>query len=324
MSSLFNVSSLKSLAERTEYESWFLEAVYELVDNRLFPSWPDAVIYPLGKKKAHFIVFGRLSINLFSSDWRPGFLSVGAPLVFISTFKLLDMLIEWILRENGNSSTFRFQEKLKQLNSSLIYPSAIESRTWLKERLTGLYTTLEPLRGTIIHDKHFTATDGAVRVASSKKGVIGAPVEITAAHLRLLARTIISVLRYVDGTWHFNNFSEKVLRHDLDELAALHGLPLLGQKAPLHTCVRVFSIDPDPLNTNPIEIAKDLAAHYANQDCSFDLRVLIVKDREVIDAYFFPWAILDSPKADWRHCINAEEYRSTIPSDVNPDHLGHE
>ena len=79
------------------------------------------------------------------------------------------MLIEWILEENGVPSTFRFQQKLQHLKGSPIFPQTIEFRPWLKERLTGLYSTLEPLRGTIIHDKHFTATDGAIRVSSSER-----------------------------------------------------------------------------------------------------------------------------------------------------------
>jgi hypothetical protein len=315
----FDANALTKLGERTEYETWLLEAVYALVEQELFPSWPDGVIYPVDKSKAQFI--GHARGNIIIGDWRPGFLNAGAPLVFVSTFKLLDMLIEWILEENGVPSTFRFQKKLQQLKGSPIFPPVIESRTWLKERLVGLYSTLEPLRGTIIHDKHFTATDGAIRVARSKKGVIGAPVEISAAHLRKLALTIVSVLKYVDGTWHFDEPREKALRHDLDELAALHGLPPLGQKPPFHTCVRVYLTGSDPLLVDLMSIRSDLAARYVNQDCSFDLRVLMVRDDEVVDAYLFPWSVLAVPSTDWSHTINAQRYRTAIPDDIELEYL---
>ena len=318
----FDANALTKLAERTEYETWLLEAVYALVENELFPSWPDGVVYPVDESKAQFFVHARANIIL--GDWRPGFLNVGAPLVFVAAFKLLDMLVEWILEENRLSSTFRFQQKLEQLGSSPVFPPVIETRRWLKERLVGLYRTLEPLRGTIIHDKHFNATEGAIQVASSKKGVKRTPVEISATHLRIFACTIVSVLRYVDGTWQFDEFRERTLRHDLDELAALHGLPSLGQKSPFHTCVRVYSTDSDPCLADLMAIRKDIATHYVNQDCSFDLRVLMIRGDEVIDAYLFPWSVVADKNSDWSHSINAEQYRTAIPEDIQPEHLHHE
>lgn len=255
-------------------------------------------------------------------DWRPAFLNAGAPLIFVSTFKLLDMLIEWVLEENGAPSTFRFQQKLQHLNSSPIFPQAIESRPWLKVRLTSLYRTLEPLRGTIIHDKHFTMTDSMIRVSSSKNGIIGSVVDISAAQLKKLATTIVSVLRYADGTWHLDTFREKILRHELDELVMLHGQPHLGQKRPFHTCVRVYLMGSDPLSVDPTTIRGDLASRYVNEDCSFDLRVLMVKGGEVVEAYLFPWAVVAVDNSDWRQGIDAQHYRTAIPDDIDPEHLG--
>lgn len=315
----FDENSLIKLGERTEYEAWLLEAVYAIVEQDLFPSWPDGVIYPVGKSKALFFGYGRG--NAIIGDWRPGFLNAGAPLVFVSTFKLLDMLIEWVLEENGVSSTFHFQQKLQHLNGSPIFPAVIESRVWLKERLAGLYSTLEPLRGTIIHDKHFTATDGAIRVASTKKGVVGALVEISASLLRKLAVTIVSLLKYVDGTWHLDEFREKTLRRDLDELAAFHGLPLLGQKPPFHTCVRVYLTGSDPLFVDLMSIRSDLTARYVNQDCSFDLRVLMVRGEKVVDAYLFPYSVCAVQSAGRNSTINFQQYRTEIPDDIEPEHL---
>lgn len=298
---------------------WLLEAVYAIVEDELFPSWPDAVVYPVDKSKVQFFAFGRCNINL--GDWRPGFLNAGAPLVFVSAFKLLDMLIEWILEENGVPSTFRFQQKLQHLKSSPVFPQTIESRIWLKDRLVGLYSTLEPLRGTIIHDKHFAAKDGAIQVSSSRKGIVGSAVNISAAQLRNLAVTIVSVLRYVDGTWDLDGVREKILRHKLDELVSLHGLPPLGQKRPFHTHVRVYLKGFDPLDVDPMTIRSDLAAAYVDQDCSFELRVLLVKDGEVVEAYLFPWAVVAVEGSGWRQGIDPQHYRTAIPDDIKPEHL---
>jgi len=72
---------------------------------------------------------------------------------------------------------------------------------------------------------------------------------------------------------------------------------------------------------NPKVIADDLAAHYMNQDCSFDLRVFIVKDSTVVDVYFFSWNLFSNLSSSWGNGIDAEQYRAAIPEDINSEHL---
>ncbi|RTT13491.1 hypothetical protein DY954_07595 [Pseudomonas aeruginosa] len=318
-SPVFDEEALSRLAERTEYEAWLLEEVYTLVEQELFFNWPDAVVYPLDTSQAQYYRYGRGNIIL--GDWRPGFLNAGAPLVFVSTFKLLDMLIEWILEENGMPSTFRFQEKLKKLNDSPIFPQFIETRSWLKERLIGLYGSLEPLRGTIIHNKSFSTQDGSLRVSSTKRGAAGPVSDISAAKLRSLAFTIVSVLRYLHGNWPLDAFREKVLRFELDGLLSLHELPLLGQKRPFHTRVRLYRSGSDPFNFDPAEILDGLAEKNPDQDCSFDVRILLVDGGQVVKAYFFPWSIIAPLRANWHHGIDSQKYIVELPDDIDSTHV---
>lgn len=315
----FDAHAIPRLAERTEYETWLLEAVYAISEQELFPSWPDAVVYPINRSQAQFFAHGRA--NIVIGDWRPGFLNAGAPLVFISTFKLIDMIIEWVLAENGVPSTYRFQEKLRQLGASTVFPPAVESRPWLKERVIGLYRTLAPLRGTIIHDKHFTTLDGAIRVSSSRDGVVGPAFDLSAAQLRTLASTVVGILRYVEGRWSLDDVRDRTLRHDLDAVVALHGQPLLGQRRPFHARVRVYTVGDDPLDVDLGAIRADIAARYSDQDCSFDLRVLMVKESAVVSAYLLPWALVAAGGSGWSQGIDAEQYKTSIPSDVTPEHL---
>lgn len=314
----YGPNAVPLLTARTEYESWLLEAVYAIVEQDLVPSFPDAVIYPIDRSQAEFINYARG--NCIMGDWRPGFLNAGAPLVFVAAFKLLDMFIEWVLEENGFPSTFRFQEKVKQLGRLPVFPGLIEARPWLKDRLAGLYRTLEPLRGTIVHDKHFTASDGTIRVCSSKGNVIGPEIEIGPAELRMLTLTVVSILRYVDGTWSLDQFREKLLRHHLDILAPLHGLPLLGQSQPFYPTVRIFSTDPDPRTIDPTTIRTDLAKRFSSNDCMFDMRVLTVNERIVVDAFLFPWGLLENAGSEWGSSIDPAAYRVPIPNDVKPEH----
>lgn len=310
----YDRAALTRLAEKTEYEAWLLEAVYEIAEQRLFRRWPDAVVYSLTRAQPEFIV--HLSGNFTIGDWRPGFLKAGAPLVFVSAFKLLDMLIEWVLEENGSPATFRFQQKIDRLSRAPIFPGVIEARPWLKERLIGLYRGLEPLRGTIIHGRHFTSTDGNLRVAASKGGLAGPPYDISHSDLRSLALIILCVLRYIDGSWSFTEFREKTLRHGLDGHSALHGLGPLGQKEPYYPTVRVFSTAADPRQVDIAAIRSDLAAHYPNNDCMFDLRVLMVMSGTVVDAFLFPWAVVRNGDSSGLGLLNFGGYRVPRPDDI--------
>ncbi|MDU9049736.1 MAG: hypothetical protein Q3M30_12885 [Candidatus Electrothrix sp. Rat3] len=319
----YSPNAMSHLAERTEYEAWLLEAVYNIVGEEWSPSFPDAVIYPIGSSKPEAIMHGSMNITL--SDWRPGFLNAGAPLVFVTTFKLLDMFIEWVLEKNECEATFRFNDKVKLLKSSqaLIFPSFIESRPWLKERLIGFYSLLAPLRNTIIHDRHFTSSDGTINVSSRKKKGHGVnpPVEINSSALGALTLIVVSILKYVNGTWFLDQYHEKTLRRKLDGLTHLHGLPSLGQRQPFFTTVRVYSTNLDHSAINLSAVRNDIGKVFPHNDCMFDLRILTVKEGEVINAFLFPWALLGDEGFEWDNISDLEKYQVPIPDDIELKHL---
>ena len=198
----YTPSALTELGERTEYEAWLLEAVYEIVDERLAVSGLDSLIYPPAGGPPTYFAPSVGTVN--SADWYPGFLGVGAPLVFVTSFKLLDMLLEWVLEENKKPPTYKFKEKIAEVKKpAIVFPPLIETRAWLRERLIALYERLEPLRGTVIHDRHFKTMGGALNVASSKGRTVGTFVTIAAKDLRNLALVLVSILRSwkAPGQW---------------------------------------------------------------------------------------------------------------------------
>ena len=260
----YDPQSLADLSDRTQYESWLIEAVYAIADESLFPEWPDQMVYPASGGEPSLGVFGRG--NIVIGDWRPHFLQVGAPLIFVTTFKLLDMLAEWMLNENGLRSTHRFAQKISALKDPRVFPPAIASRDWLRERLVGLYEHLEPLRGTVVHARHFKTSDGALRVSSSKGNTVGPEVTFAPKELRSLSVLVVSVMRYIDGTWKLDPYREKLLRRSLDELAHLHRLPSLGQEPPRFLTVRVYSIQLESVEVNIARIRHDVRKMCPGQD----------------------------------------------------------
>jgi hypothetical protein len=279
----YDPAAIADLQDRTEYELWLLEAVYKISNQRLAVEDVDELIYPPSGGPPTQTIYGIGSSVL--GDWRPGFLNAGAPLIFVTAFKLFDMLLEWVLVENGSQPTHRFSEKIKALK----FPQIIEARPWLRERLIALYEKLDPLRGTVIHDRHFTASNGDLQVSSSRDNLVGPVITITADALRNMALVSVSVLRYLEGAWPFDPFGEKRLRRALDELVDLHRLPKLAQLPPGFLNVRVYALDEDPIQWDIDRIRNDIAMNRPDQDVMFDLRlVLVSRDGESVSAYLLP------------------------------------
>lgn len=284
----FSADGLQKLRDRVGYEDWLLESIYKLTESELFPEWPDEVVYNLDACAPVF-TGGHGQIQVVIGDWRPGFLEAGAPLVFTASFKLLDMLFEWLLELNGRKPDFRFGEKLRQLEGpGLVYPPVFASRMWLVDRLRKLYEEMEPLRGTIIHSRHFEAKNGMLRVASSKRDVVGEFVELDAADLRRLALLTVSVLRFLHGDWAVSAFRDKELRWQLDQLVKFHKLTLLGQQEPRHIRVRWYTRCPRPKGIDLTRIQRDIDVRNPDQDISFDLRVVVLEGQTAVGAYLFP------------------------------------
>ena len=320
----YDQASFEDLRARTQYESWLLEAVYNIAGSPVLMDWPDQIVYPANGAIPELRGFGRANVIL--GDWRPRFLEAGAPLVFVTSFKLLDMLLEWVLERNGTSSTYKFFQKIVALKQGVTFPPFFVSRTWLQDRLIGLYEHLEPLRSTIIHARHFKMSDGTLRVSNSKSSTVGPEITITADELRSLAVLAVSLLRYVDGSWAINPFKEKHLRRTLDELEHLHGLSSLGQKSPRFLTVRVFAKRSDSIKVDLKSIRDDVARMCPNQDVVFDLRVVTVNtDESKATEYLFPWDEINAERAQLvRAVIDIAHRQSPLPEDIDTARISQE
>ncbi|MEK6651908.1 MAG: hypothetical protein AABY50_03160 [Nitrospirota bacterium] len=316
----YDQSFIDKLLERTEYELWFLEEVYDIAGKPLFPIWPDNPIYFLSEKKPLFATYCSGNITLF--DWRTSFLTVGSPLIFVMAFKILDMFVDLVLEKNGVRQSHRFQEKIAKLKDGVVFPDFIHSRPWLEERFVGLYETLVPLRGTIIHDRHFGNTGGILKVSSSKKGVIGPEFKIEGEQLHALVLLVISIIRYVEGSWKINAYKEKFLRRAFDDLQIFHGCSLMGQLPPTFDTVRMYVMESGSISIDLGAIRKDLEQRYQGQDIIFDLRIIVVSnDRRPLAAYLIPWSEIEREGNELVTQSQLAKYVSSIPDDFRPDKI---
>lgn len=267
------LSTTADLTERTAYEAYLLEAVYKIVGNPFESEGVDDLIFPPDGSPPAQIIHGMASLEL--GDWRPGFLNRGAPLIFTTAFKLLDMVMEWVLAQNGHASNFRFNEKIKKLEGSLIFPPLIETRPQLRERLIALYKELAPLRGTIIHNRHFTSAEGVLSVSTSKDDL---PVYWSQEDLRNLSLLLVLLARCLEGSWKLDPYIEKRFYYLLDELAPFHKLAPLGQMMPSYRRARVYVRDEDPIVVDLEKVGAAALWGRQAQDVVYDLRIVAISN----------------------------------------------
>ncbi|MBC7705771.1 MAG: hypothetical protein H7274_17740 [Rhodoferax sp.] len=287
--SAYGQASFDDLKERTQYESWLLEAAYDITGAPIVMDWPDQVIYPANGTTPVLGAFMRG--NLILGDWRPQFLEIGAPLVFVTSFKLLDMLIEWVLVQEDQSPPYQFAKKITALKRGVTLPPFLTVRQWLWDRLLGLYERLTPFRNTIIHARYFETSNGTLHVSDLKSSFANSEITLSSQDLRSFAVLAVSLIRYVDGIWQVDHaVKEKHLRRTLDELEHLHGLPTLGQKPPRFLTVRVFTNLTDFIRVDLPRIRRDVIRLCPDDDVAFNLRVVVLEsDGGKARAYLFPW-----------------------------------
>lgn len=251
---------------------------------------------------------------------------MGAPLILVTNFKILDMLLEWVLLENGYSATHKFVQKIQLLKGQVKFPDLIESRPWLKERLNALYESFEPLRGTIIHAPHFKSSNGTLQVAPSKGGTVGALVNFAAADLRNLGVIMVSLLHCIEGTWSMDVLREKRLRWTFDQLVYLHGKPSMNQLPPRFLNVCIYRVEEKQIHCDLEVIRQDLDANNPGEEIIFDLRIIIVTpDGSRAASYLVPWDKLQQSKWEFRVKItDMATYAVQVPAGLDPANIARE
>jgi hypothetical protein len=231
------------------------------------------------------------------------------------------MLVEWILHANGEKPDYKFTRKMSQLERPLTLRSQMPGRPWLFESLVSLYKELAPLRGTVIHQRHFKSEVGNLVVSASKGGTTGEPAPISADELRTLSQVVVTAVRFLEGTWEMDEFREKLLASRLDTLARLHKLSPTGQRAPILLKVRLFRKVGDDLIIDVDKIRRDADLNSPGSESMFDVEVIVLASTESkLAAYRLPWRLFrDGSPSYSASRTTLEQYAMPVPDDINEE-----
>jgi hypothetical protein len=230
--SIFTEKSGERLFEKTGYEKWL--SLY--LQNKRFQYKRGSKIYEIKNGVHVFVnqkeVIGEGSVNEVIDSL--------APLVFISSFKLLDMICEWILEiyeDNGmiklQSTKLKFDEKsrlIKKLDTAFLPKTLMAHNFWY--RLTSLYDNLLPFRHAIIHNPPNSSYDipnGILQITNEDKGIL----KLTVDRLYALSHVLMCFVALLEtNAATIDVKAERAIKSAFDLLDDIHRKGVYGVKPP--------------------------------------------------------------------------------------------
>ena len=148
--------STTAYAEDTDFERFVLDV---LGTHRIRIADPTAIHDIRGKKNGGGNIFVKVGAAAMGGGGREQVVRSLRPLGFGAAYKVLDLLVEHVLRANGaTSGKLPFQQKSQMLTQRpAILPVPLDTRPDLWDRLAKLYNALQEARHAVTH-RRATAT----------------------------------------------------------------------------------------------------------------------------------------------------------------------
>ncbi|MFD1569555.1 hypothetical protein [Halorubrum laminariae] len=295
---MLSPGQIQRLHEATEYERWSLENLAELsgdVDiglytvTKLDDKPPSREVTLEGKRKAYVRVPPR---TLGGSGVEEAIHNI-SPLIFASTYKCLDLFIEWFLEINGQNPTgnrWTFDKKTDQITSVISQgppslPQIFATDIDVLECLSNLYIELEDYRHSIIHKSDFEVVNGTL-VVSDETGTTHT--FLNEELFCFAGLVLVCINAIVNGTYDY--VTERQLKTLLDHLSEIHGRPefdLTRYDSEIIKCpmepIRLKPFEWEP----PIEeISKLAPVTEGNED--FWLNLIGLQNGEIITEWLIP------------------------------------
>lgn len=290
---------VSELLNAVAYEKFFLEQVYRLTINNGSPDIEIEISYtpdgePLRKGRGWHIDI---------SDWRGGFIAAGRPLIFITTFKILDSMFDWLVKTPSKPAPIQIDQKLAALEKLTPdeLPELLRDEAWLFDRMVALYKRTALLRNTLIHRGEFEASAAGLHVRLGKVQAENERTAISNKEVASFAAVTITVIRLLAGVLSLDPLSRKRIRRLFDDLVSIHEQALLGQLQVKVGRVTLsfpefrdleFDLSRIREDISPAISLPDARGNFATlkYDVVFDIRILIGDETAgAIEEYLIPY-----------------------------------
>jgi len=228
------------LSEMISYERGALEFIRIKLFNQTEESRAKLVV-DLSKERA---VNGVLPVTVevschasVSAEAVRSALSQFRPLAFASTFKMHDLIVEWILRANG-STAWAFNEKVADYEKiegrgALSQPLAFSGWVAGSKAFWALYKVLLPFRNKVIHSGAFSVGDDALSIVSKDRTL-----SLSHAEQGAYVRAICLLADAILDNCCLSRQNLLIVENDLHDLSGIHQVSGLSFR-----CLRFSSVE---------------------------------------------------------------------------------
>ena len=283
---MYDHKARQELLGKLDYELWLLD---QLAEYQLFDGGTDIATlkFRSGELDTTILDSGE---EFYTPPHMTSLVFTMTPLVFIASYKVLDMIFEWILEENHRVGRIKkvswgFQDKLNQLQGEpkLQYPPLFTAKKYLHSYSEALFRRLLPYRNEIVHNKAFSVANDQLILSSSKNNNIR--LTLSRAQIGCLVRFVVALARALAG---IIKVDVRLLKYHLDPLKTAHGLKAFKQKKPFLVNVE-FEV-PKQCGSFPVnlkQIRDKVSTTFPTQDVFFNLTVRAVDGENPIATWYF-------------------------------------
>ena len=278
-----------TLRTKLDYEIWFLDFLAKHDDR--FQGKDDPPVFELTSGD-NSCQISMVSEEHLSSIYNATALNAIMPLTFVASFKVLDMIFEWVFEENctlGKIRTvpWRFKEKVKLLknDSHLQLPPLFENQPHHYSYAKALFCRLLPYRNEVVHNNAFSVSEGTLTLSSSKQGT---SLTLSGEQVVCLVRFVRLLVRALLGDIVVDAYKVKMIRQYLDTLAPAHGLATFGQQTLLFVHVRLtVPRQGAGFPADLKQVRNTLASTFPAQEVIFDLNVRAMDGGNLMAKWYF-------------------------------------
>jgi len=286
---MYDTTAKQILLDKLDYEIWLLDFLAKRQD--MFEGGADISLIEITNDEPGAKINVSITEHI-GAGAAQSIMDAIAPLTFTVSYKMIDMIFEWILEENHRSRNIskvprRFSDKLKLLanRSKLQFPPLFMRQQYLHVYSEALFRQLLPYRNAIVHDNSFSVSRDTLTLAISKSGI---SLTLNRVQIGCLVRFVIALVRALAGVIVVDTCTDNLLRYNLDVLAMAHRLATFNQRMPLIVHVKLTVPkrgDSFPAN---LKQARDTVRRiHPGRDVIFNLTVLAVEGKNVIAKWYF-------------------------------------
>ena len=151
---MYDATARQNLEETLGYEGWLVSSCFSLLEQHKGQTEPLTIV--IKDAPPHLMVIGIK--DTYGVQSAAELVSDMSPLLFCSAFKIIDLILEWCLRENNHKTKgafFSFRDKVTLCRSKgiAIWPDLLSCESTIRDILIDAYANCRHKRNAIVHNK---------------------------------------------------------------------------------------------------------------------------------------------------------------------------